>query len=181
MRINLKIFVLVACAALAALCSFAGTAEEARSLFYEGNAMYKEKKSMAFEFPSDAWIKELSTQLNGSEAYEKSAKDWEGDFIFVVEPDESYHDTVYMFLGLYHGKSPDAAMVAGEDERKVEFILRAPFTIWRRVIEGKLDPIQGMMTRQLKVQGNMMKIMRYPKAAQEIVSCCACVPTDFGG
>jgi hypothetical protein len=26
----------------------------------------------------------------------------------------------------------------------------------------------------------MMKIMRYPKAAKEIVSCCALVPTDFG-
>jgi hypothetical protein len=25
-----------------------------------------------------------------------------------------------------------------------------------------------------------MKIMRYPKAASEIVSCCAFVPTDFG-
>jgi hypothetical protein len=26
----------------------------------------------------------------------------------------------------------------------------------------------------------MMKIMRYPKAAKEIVTCCALVPTDFG-
>jgi len=25
-----------------------------------------------------------------------------------------------------------------------------------------------------------MKIMRYPKAAKEIVSCCAKIPTDFG-
>jgi putative sterol carrier protein len=37
-----------------------------------------------------------------------------------------------------------------------------------------------MMTRKLKLKGNMMKIMRYPKAAQEIVACCALVPTDFG-
>ena len=50
----------------------------------------------------------------------------------------------------------------------------------RKVIEGEMDPIQGMMTRKLKVEGNMMKIMRYPKAAKEIVSCCALIPTDFG-
>jgi putative sterol carrier protein len=135
---------------------------------------------MAFKFPSDEWIKELSKQLNGSEAYEQSAKDWEGDFVFVVEPDEAYSDTAYLFLGLYHGKSSDAAAVASLDEREVEFVLRAPFSIWRQVIEGKLDPIQGMMTRKMKVQGNMMKIMRYPKAAKEIVTCCALVPTDFG-
>jgi len=134
---------------------------------------------MAFKFPSDEWIKELSRQLNESEPYEKSAKDWEGDFVFVVEPDEAYDDTAYLFLGLYHGKSPDAAMIASQDEREVEFVLRAPFSNWRKVIEGKLDAIQGMMTKKLKVQGNMMKIMRYPKAAKEIVSCCALVPTDW--
>jgi putative sterol carrier protein len=135
---------------------------------------------MAFKFPSDEWIKELSSRLNASEAYEKSAKDWEGDFIFVVEPDDVYDSTAYLYLGLYHGKSPDAAAVASQDEREVEFVLSAPFTNWRKVIEGKLDPIQGMMTRKLKVQGNMMKVMRYPKAAKEIVTCCAQVPTDFG-
>jgi putative sterol carrier protein len=134
---------------------------------------------MAFKFPSDDWIKELSEQLNASESYERSAKNWEGDFIFIVEPDETYDDTAYLYLGLYHGKSPDAAEVASEDEREAEFLLRAPFSAWRRVIEGKLDPIQGMMTRKLKLQGNMMKIMRYPKAAQEIVACCAKVPTEW--
>ncbi len=71
-------------------------------------------------------------------------------------------------------------MIGSETEREAEFIIRAPFSTWRQVIEGKLDPIQGMMTRQLKLQGNMMKIMRYPKAAKEIVSCCALVPDRLG-
>ena len=135
---------------------------------------------MAFRFPSGEWIKELSSKLNESEAYERSAKDWEGDFIFIVEPDDAYDGTAYLFLSLHHGKSPDAAELASEDEREAEFVLRAPFSNWRKVIEGKLDPIQGMMTRKLQVEGNMMKIMRYPKAAKEIVSCCAFIPTDFG-
>jgi putative sterol carrier protein len=135
---------------------------------------------MAFKFPSDEWIKELGRQLNASEAYERSAKDWEGDFVFIAEPDSAYPHTAYLFLGLYHGKSTDAALVASEDERPAQFIIRAPFSAWRQVIEGKLDPIQGMMTRKLRLQGDMMKIMRYPKAAKEIVSCCALVPTDFG-
>ena len=135
---------------------------------------------MAIKFPSDEWIQELSNQLNQSESYEKSAKDWEGDFVFVVEPDAAYDQTAYLFLGLYHGKSTGAAALSSEKERPAEFILRAPFSAWRQVIEGKLDAIQGMMTRKLRVEGNMMKVMRYPKAAKEIVSCCALIPTDFG-
>ncbi len=135
---------------------------------------------MAIRFPSDEWIKELKEQLNASEAYERSAKDWEGDFVFVVEPDGAYPHTAYLFLGLLHGKCTEAAVLSSPDERKAEFVISAPFSAWRQVIEGRLDPIQGMMTRKLKLQGNMMKIMRYPKAAKEIVACCARVPTDFG-
>lgn len=134
---------------------------------------------MAFTFPSDAWIKELSNRLNQSASYERSAKDWEGDFVFVVEADEAYPETAYLFLGLHHGKSTGAARVEREDERDAEFVIRAPFSVWRKVIEGKLDPIRGMMTRRLKLSGNMVKIMRYPKAAQEIIACCAEVPTDW--
>jgi putative sterol carrier protein len=135
---------------------------------------------MKLKFPSDEWIKELSRQLNESESYERSAKDWEGDFVFVIEPDNGYEGTAYLFLALYHGKSPGAAEIGAEDEREAEFLIRAPFNAWRTVIEGKVDPIQALMTRTLRLQGNMMKIMRYPKAAKEIVSCCALVPTDFG-
>ena len=134
---------------------------------------------MALKFPSDQWIKELSRQLNASASYEKSAKDWEGDFIFVVEPDEFFDTTAYMFLSLLHGKSPDAAMLASEDEREAPFVIRAPFGVWRQVVEGKLDPIQGMLTRKLKLQGDLLKVMRYPKAAIEIITCCAGIETEF--
>ena len=135
---------------------------------------------MGLRFPSDEWMKELARQLNANQAYERSAKDWEGDFVFVVEPDQSYPQTTYLFLGLYHGKATDGAVVSSESERPAQFVIRAPFSTWRQVIEGRLDPIQGMMTRRLRLQGDMMKIMRYPKAAKEIVTSCALVPTEFG-
>jgi putative sterol carrier protein len=135
---------------------------------------------MALKFPSDEWIKELGRQLNASRSYERSAKNWEGDFIFICEPDAAYDDTAYLFLGLYHGKSTGAAMLDSEGEREAQFIIRAPYGNWRQVIEGKLDPIRGMMTRKLRLTGDMIKIMRYVAAAKEIVSCCALIPTDFG-
>ncbi len=135
---------------------------------------------MALRFPSDEWAKEFAKQLNASEAYERSAKDWVGDFIFIVEADNTLPETAYLFIGLYHGKCTDAALVASEGEREAQFSIRASATNWRKVIEGKLDPIPGMMTRKLKLKGDMMKVMRYPKAAKEMVNCVSRVPTDFG-
>ena len=134
---------------------------------------------MDLTFPSDEWIKELSALLNGSASYERSAKDWEGDFCFIVEPDESYAETAYLYLGLFHGKSPGAGMIESQDEQPVQFVIRAPYGTWRQVIEGRLDPIQGLMMGRLKLQGDLRKVMRYPRAAKEIVSCCADVPTHW--
>ena len=134
---------------------------------------------MSHKFPSDPWIKALRELLNASDSYQRSAKDWEGNFIFIVEPDENFSETSYLLLELHHGSSPAAAMLDPEHLPETEYTLRAPYSTWRKVVEAKLDPIQGMMTGQLKLQGNLMKIMRYPKAAQEIVACCAFVPTEW--
>jgi len=134
---------------------------------------------MLHKFPSDEWIKALSELLNASETYRRSAKDWEGDFIFVAEPDETNPETAYLHLQLHHGSSAGAAMVSPDNLPEAEYTINAPFSTWRKVIDGKLDPIQGMMTGQLKLKGDLMKVMRYPKAAQEIVSCCDKIPTDW--
>ena len=133
---------------------------------------------MVLLFPSDEWIKALGQKLNESVDYARSAKDWEGDFLFVIEPDDAYADTSYLFLGLYHGRSTGAEMTDGS-EHDVQFTIAAPYSTWRRVIEGKLEPIQGIMMRQLKLGGDMRKILRYPRAAKEIVGCCAQIPTRW--
>jgi len=132
---------------------------------------------MAYQFPSDEWIKALRDQLNSSDSYKRSAKNWEGDFIFVVLPDDAFPSSSYLHLQLYHGSSQGAALVEEGNLPEAEYTIKASYGIWRKVIDSKLDPIQGMMTGQLKLQGNLMTVMRYPKAAQEIVSCCAEIPT----
>ena len=134
---------------------------------------------MAIKFPSDAWIKEMSRELNASESYYQSAKDWEGDFTFVVEPDDVYDTTTYLYLGLHHGKSPAAGEIQELGEKDAEYTISAPYSTWRKVIEGKIDPIQGLMTKRLKLKGNMMMVMRYPKAAKEIMACASQIPTEF--
>jgi len=134
---------------------------------------------MTFKFPSDEWIKALMVELNKSESYRKAAKTWEGDFYFIAMPEGKLTDQVVMYMDLWHGECRGALKVADENEKSPEFRIWAPVSTWRKVIEKKLDPIQGLMTGQLKLRGNMMKIMRAPKAAAELVNCCTQVPTEF--
>ena len=134
---------------------------------------------MAFKFPSDEWIQEFSRQLNASPEYERSGKVWEGDFLFIIEPDQNFAQTVYMYLDLYHGKCRRAAQLKGPDEVQTGYILSATYTTWKKVIEAKLDPIQALMTRKLILKGDMLQVMRYPKSAKDMVDCVLRVPSYF--
>jgi putative sterol carrier protein len=134
---------------------------------------------MSYKFPSNEWIKAMAEEVNRSESYRKAAAKWEGDFYFVVEPGSGVPNSVALYLDLWHGEARDAYKVADESEMQPEFVIRAPVSTWRRVIEKKLDPIQGMITGQLKLTGTMSKVMRFPKAAAELVNCATKVPTEF--
>jgi putative sterol carrier protein len=118
-------------------------------------------------------------EINTSEPYRKAAATWEGDFYFVVEPGPGLQESVALYIDLWHGEARAAGVVGDESEKSPEFVIRAPVNTWRRVIEKKLDPIQGMITGQLKLKGTLSKIMRAPKAAAELVNCATKVPTEF--
>jgi putative sterol carrier protein len=134
---------------------------------------------MAYRFPSDEWIKKMAEEVNASEAYAKAAAKWEGDFYFVAEPGPGVPEPVYLYMDLWHGEARDAYAVEDESAMSPEFVISAPVATWRKVIERRLDPIRGMMTGQLKLKGTMSKVMRFPKAATELVNCATQVPTEF--
>jgi putative sterol carrier protein len=134
---------------------------------------------MAHKFPSDAWIKALMEDLNKSAAYAEAAKTWEGDFYFVVEPGGTLDKTVLLYMDLWHGNCRSAFEVADESAKTPVFRMSAPVAIWKKVLTKKLDPIQGLVTGQLKLKGNMAMVMKSVKAAKELVESCTRIETEF--
>jgi putative sterol carrier protein len=135
---------------------------------------------MSIKFPSDEWIKELSARLNASEAYQHAATNWEGDIIFIILPDADYLDTTYYYINIQHGKASDARILSSMDEQNALFTFSSPFNTWRRVLEGRLDVLQGIFSGKLKLVGNMAQVQRNPKAAYELVKVAAQIDSDFG-
>jgi putative sterol carrier protein len=132
-----------------------------------------------YEFGSDEWLQAFQEAINGSEAYAHAAKTWEGDFYFIVDPGGPIDEEIVMYMDLWHGKCREAYVVADRLEKNAAFVINAPESVWRKVVGKKLDPIQGLMTRQLKLKGDMIKIMKAVKAAKELVECTTKVPTEF--
>ncbi len=134
---------------------------------------------MAIPFPCDEWIKALMQDLNGSKAYEDSAINWEGDFYFIVEPGGTQGNTVLLYMDLWHGKCREAFEATDEAIRKPVFRMSGPVATWKKVMTKKLDPMQALMTGQLKLKGNMSMIMKNVRAAKELVESCTRVETVF--
>lgn len=134
---------------------------------------------MGVPFATDEWVKALMEQLNSSEKYADAAKKWEGDFYFIIEAGDGMPEETYLYMDLWHGKCRDAFHVTDPAVKSPEFELRAPVKVWHGVLNKKIDPIQGIVSRRLKLKGPMMKVMKAPKAAIELVECATRIDTQW--
>jgi putative sterol carrier protein len=133
-------------------------------------------------FPSEEWLTEYVEKINTSKEYEEAAATWEGDisYVFEREPDKGVADDVWAWIDLWHGKARGAKYGVEEAEgEKAKFIIRAPYSRWKEVIRKELDPIKGMMQGKLKLKGDLPTIVRYVKAANELVNVAGSVQTEF--
>jgi putative sterol carrier protein len=134
-----------------------------------------------YVFPSEEWVRALEQELNTSPAYADAAKNWEGDFYFVVDPDKdgTLGAPVYLYMDLWHGQCRNAHLVEDKAEKNPAFVMSGAYSKWKRVVTAQLDPIQGLMTGQLKLKGNMVMVMKNVKAAQEMVKACTRIEAEF--
>jgi putative sterol carrier protein len=132
-------------------------------------------------FPSDDWMGIYRERINGSADYHEAAADWEGDisFVFEAEPDKRVPADLWARLDLWHGECRDARMVDADEGGEARFVIRAPYSRWKEVLGGDLDPVKGMMQGKLKVLGDLPTIIRYVRAANELVHLTTTVPTEF--
>ena len=134
-----------------------------------------------YEFPRDEWFRALASEINDSSAYREAAADWEGDIAFLVEaePDRGLPADVWGLLDLWHGVCRGGGVIEADRGREAAYILRAPYSRWKEVVTGELDPIKAMMQGKLKVQGDLPTIVRQVRAANELVELTQQIPTEF--
>jgi putative sterol carrier protein len=133
------------------------------------------------EFPSDEWFRRYVDAINASEDYERFARDWEGDVVIRVqaEPDKGVPHDIHLLLDLWHGRCRGGGIVEAGRGDEAEFLVSAPYSRWRQVIEGSLEPVRGLMQGKLKVRGDLRKILRYVRATQELARLTRKVETTF--
>jgi len=137
---------------------------------------------------SKEWAESYEKALNDNANYKAAASWWTGDFIFVVEPSGDLDHKIVMFIGLHKGDCTGSKVLKEGEEYEIlppnsearplkegekigaEFVFAGKYDNWVKVLKKELDPIQGLMAGKFKLVGNMAKVMRATKAAQELVN-----------
>ena len=136
---------------------------------------------MEIRFPEEAWVGQLSEKLNQDSTYAHVARNWEGDLMFVIEPDDVLTAPVIVYLDLWHGKCREAEVLASADTRTAAFILQAPYMNFVQVLTGEWQVMQALLTRKLQVKGNMAYLVRNVPTVLEFVRCAQEITTTYIG
>ena len=129
------------------------------------------------KFPSNEWIKKFKDELNKNHSYMDAAKKWEGDFLFIISPDDELKNEVIFYIDLWHGKCRDACMV--NNKKKAAFIFKGPYSNWKKVIKKELDPLRGLIRGMFTLDGDSKLILDQVKAAQELVNTANKISVNF--
>jgi putative sterol carrier protein len=139
---------------------------------------------MAYRFPSEEYVQAVMDVLNNDQQYAEIARNWEGDILFVIEPDkgvESVNLPMTLYFDLWHGKCREVRIIDPEVDEVPDaaFTMIAPQANYLRILRGELDPMQAMITRRLKVEGSMAYMLRNVPTVLNFVRCCSSVEIEL--
>ena len=145
------------------------------------------------KFGTPDWAEGYVKAINGNANYKAAASWWEGDFLFIITPSGNLDHEIRMWIGLDHGDCTGAKILEPGDTYKllatgekpsgegieVEYIFSGDYDSWVKVLKQELDPIRGLLSGQFKLEGDMAKVLRATKAAQELVISTTLIETEF--
>ena len=117
---------------------------------------------MSFPFPSPSWLEAASQAVNQDERYAQVAHKWEGDCLFQVENNSTGVPLSWLYFDLWHGRCRRAQAFEppAQDMPRPAFTISASLEHFLQVLGGRLDPMQAMLTRRLRVHGSMGYMLR---------------------
>jgi putative sterol carrier protein len=138
---------------------------------------------MAFAFGTPAWSAALREEINGSSEYRNAAAKWgagfNGNLLFAFEADQALAKPLYLFLKLGAGRCDGADFVPGPSHPDAGFALRAPFSLWREILERRTLAATAILIGKLRVEGEMLTLLKHAGANRALIHCTASVPTEF--
>ena len=136
---------------------------------------------MALTVFSETWAEAWCAEINASDAYRDAGRSWTGPVVLVEEgggPD----DRRGVFADLREGECREARTLAPGDEERATVVIGASREVWERVLDGKVDPILGLLKGTLRLEkGQMARLVPHARGSKELVAAAARLDGVFPG
>jgi putative sterol carrier protein len=132
-------------------------------------------------FPSEEWIKDYCSVLSQSQEYNRLGQGWKDSVQFKITDFADKNlglDYESFVLDLRDGRCERYHLIR-EDVESAPFVLYSSYSDWKRILEGKVNPTQAMLSGVLKVKGDMVTLLKYAAAATEMVKAAEKIETRF--
>lgn len=137
----------------------------------------------AIAFGTPEWAATLRETVNRSSEYRNAAARWgvgfNGNLLFAFEADAAMTAPRYLFLALARGRCERAEFTGGPSHPDAGFTLRAPFALWREILERRTLAAAAILTGRLRVEGDKLALLRHAGANRALIHVVASVPTAY--
>ena len=139
---------------------------------------------MPHDFGSADWSAALREEINRSSEYRNAAAKWgagfNGNILLAFDSDTALKKPLFLLLKLAEGHCDAAEFVPGPSHPDAGFTLRAPFSLWREILERKTLAATAILTGKMRVEGEMLTLLKHAGASRALIHCTASVPTRYG-
>lgn len=138
---------------------------------------------MAIRFGSGEWARALETAINASSEYRLAAATWgvgfNGNVLLAFEGDPIRSESASLLVRLEGGVCRGAEFVDASSHPDAGFALRAPFGLWKDILERRVPTASAILSGKLKVEGQTMLLLKYAAAHRALVACASVIDTEF--
>ena len=136
-------------------------------------------------YPSQEWCEEWKNALNNDTAVAETGKKWgvdfNGNFIFELQPGGGLDETLYVYLETTAGKCTDARLLDDPSLKSPGFYCTGSYADYKPVVKGEKDFIEGVVRGIFKLKGDMSKIMRNAKFIRAVANSISSFPNEYLG
>ncbi|HMK72153.1 MAG TPA: SCP2 sterol-binding domain-containing protein [Myxococcaceae bacterium] len=135
------------------------------------------------DFPSRAWCEEALRLLETDPETRRAGEGWTADFGVVVDAEPGKLERPFVvYVRPVNGRverwsvHPDPDDL---DELDPVYRIRAPYSVWKGVLLGTVDPIEAVLRRRVEVQGDIQPLiekMQHKGLAERVL---AAIDTHF--
>jgi putative sterol carrier protein len=127
------------------------------------------------KFPSKEWCEEAVRLTNTDPEAASAGQGWTGDFGAIVDAEPGkLAKTFVVHILPKNGRIEKLHVLADPDdldEFEPAYVARAPYSVWKELLRGTLDPVEAVLKRRISVKGDLQPLierMRYKGIADRV-------------